>query len=79
MTACATVADVLELVPNPHRVTATRLRKLLGGIGYERAACVLQLARERHLLKVQERMAEFGVSRAEAESMLFVEWVERQP
>lgn len=79
MTACATVADVLQLAPNPYRLTATKLRRALGGVGYERAKCVLELARERHEITIHRRMAEFGITRLQAEQMLFVEWVERQP
>lgn len=79
MTACATVVDVLAIAANPYRLTATKVRRALGGLGYERAKCVLELARERYEQTVKRRMDEFGVSRAQAEWVLLVEWTERQP
>ena len=45
MTACATVADLLELTDNPARLSLDKVRVLLG-VGTDRARVVRQLAIE---------------------------------
>lgn len=50
MTACATVADLLELTDNPARLSLEKVRRLLG-VGTDRARAVRELA----IAEVQRR------------------------
>jgi hypothetical protein len=69
MTACATVADVLALAPNPACLSLDRIRLALH-IGTDRARVVRQLAIEKHRVDVERMASEFGVSHVEAERLL---------
>lgn len=72
MTACATVADVLALHPNPARLTRNRIRRTFGGGDWKAVTLIHRMAIDRHERQVAEVMA-LGVNRVEAEAWLWMQ------